>query len=141
MPVTKSRTELSVAGQARLPVCALNRTSQLLRRRKPTNGSPNCISGRCTKGYAELQPRHCLRISVDDWLLRVCQFGALLPGCEPYIRNGPVTRTPGGATVTRSTQPGPNAAKSMSRTCGTAPMHICAMSPLGETCRCACGVG
>src|SRR6516225_11025490 len=93
------------------------------------------------KVYAELQLRHCLRIAVDDWLLPVCRFGALLQGCEPYIRNGLVTPTPGGATVTRSTQPGANAAKSMSGIYGTAPMPICAMSPLGETCRCACGVG
>src|SRR6516162_1333132 len=72
------------------------------------------------KVYAELQLRHCLRNSVDDWLLPVCQFGALLQGCEPYIRNGLVTPTPGGATVTRSTQPGASAAKSMSGIYGTA---------------------
>src|SRR6516162_8325096 len=62
---------------------------------------------------------------------------ALLPGCEPYIRNGRVTLTLGGAIVTRSTRLSENAAKSMSGTYGTAPMRICAMSPLGEICRCA----
>src|SRR5262249_58173202 len=98
------------------------------------------MSGRCMKGYAELQPRHCLRISVDDWLLPVCRFGALLQGCEPYIRNGLVTPTPGGATVTRSIQPDANAAKSTSGTYGTAPMPICAMSPPGETSPCASAV-
>src|SRR6516225_5869721 len=92
------------------------------------------------KGYAERQPRHCLGTSVDDWLLPVSHCGALLPGCEPYIRNGRVTLTLGGAIVTRSTRLSENAAKSMSGTYGTAPMRICAMSPLGETCRCAYGV-
>jgi hypothetical protein len=40
-----------------------------------------------------------------------------------------------------STRPSENAAKSMSGTYGIAPMRICAMSPLDETCRCAYGVG
>src|SRR5262249_33216612 len=106
-----------------------------------TDGSPNCISGRCAKGYAEPQLRYCLRTSVDDWLLPVCRFGALLAGCEPYIRNGLVTPTRGGAIVTWSTRYDASAAKSMSRTCGTAPMLICTTSPPGEACPCACRVG
>src|SRR5262249_142359 len=91
------------------------------------------------KGYAELQSPHCLRISVDGWLPPVCRFGALLQGGEPYIRNGLVTPTLGGGTVRRWIERGANAAKSTSGTFGTAPMPICAMSPPGETCRCACG--
>jgi hypothetical protein len=46
----------------------------------------------------------------------VCRFGALLPGCEHYIHNGLDIPTLGGATVTRLTRPGANAAKSMSGT-------------------------
>lgn len=114
----------------------------------PTAGSmkadgriTNCISGRCMKGCAGHQPRYCLKTSVDGWLPLVCRFGVLLPGCEPYIRNGLVTPTLDGATATRSTLPGANAAKSMSGTYETAPMPICAMSPPSEARRCVCGAG
>ena len=38
---------------ARLSGCALNRRSEPLPRRRPMGGSPNCISGRCVKGWRD----------------------------------------------------------------------------------------
>src|SRR5215471_12164252 len=80
----------------------------------------------------------------EDFCRRLVAAGVPLwrafAGLQPYIRNGRVTLTLGGAIVTRSTEPGANAATSMSGIYETAPMPICVMSPRGETCRCAYGV-
>ena len=56
-------------------------------------------------------------------------------GCERYIRNGPATSTPGGATGTWCTRCGACAAKNMIRTFEIAPFCICSMQPAHEICR------
>src|SRR5215467_7387621 len=84
-------------------------------------------------------------ILFEDFCRRLVAAGVPLwrafGGMRTLHRNGLVTPTRGGAIVTWSTRYDASAAKSMSRTCGTAPMLICATSPPGEACRCACGVG
>ncbi len=126
---------------ARQSGCTLNHRSQPFLRRAPMSGSLNCISGQYVKGYAGPQPQHCSRISADALLLPGCRFGALSSGCERYIRNGPATPTPGGATGTWYTRCGASAAKNMIRTCEIAPISICSMPSAREICHCACGVG
>ena len=62
-------------------------------------------------------------------------------GMRTLHPHGPDVPTLGGVTAMWCTRNGANAAKPMIGTCETALIGICALLPLGLTCRYVCGAG
>ena len=73
--------------------------------------------------------------------MQACRFGAPSPGCERYIRNGPVIPTPGGVTEMR----GPSRrerGKAYDQDLRDSPYsYLRDTASAGKPCRYVCGVG